>query len=68
MSIYDEIREERATHAERGYDETHDQEHGVDHLVSWAMFYASKGDRRNLVKSASLLVAAIECLDRGAGA
>lgn len=64
MSVYDDIREERSTHAARGYDDVHDSEHGVGHLISWAMYHASKGDRRGLVKSASLLVAAIECLDR----
>lgn len=63
MSVYDEIRDERLTHAARGYDEEHDREHGVSHLVGWAMFYASKGDRRDLIKGASLLVAAIEAQD-----
>lgn len=68
MNAYDDIRNERKTHAARGYGGQHDQEHGADHLVSWAMFYASKGDRQSIVKSASLLVAAIELLDQGADA
>lgn len=62
-TVYDEIRAERDTHAAHGYDIEHDLAHGVHHLVYWADRYERRYSRANLVKAASLLVAAIELFD-----
>jgi uncharacterized PurR-regulated membrane protein YhhQ (DUF165 family) len=63
-TVYDEIKAERLTHEQRGYDAAHDDHHGAGHLVEWAFLYADRGDRAGLVKAASLLVAAIQYGDR----
>lgn len=61
---------ERATHAERGWTAEHDAEHGVHHLLALAADHLAPQqlhqtpERGPLVKGASLLVAAIELLDR----
>lgn len=61
---------ERATHAERGWTPEHDAEHGVRHLLHLAADYADRAaandppSRGDAVKAASLLVAAIELIDR----
>lgn len=75
--VLNDIRTERTTHAEKGYGEAHDDAHDIHHLVSWSSRYAAmqgKGpdaknglydyDRQRLVQAASLLVAAIEAMDR----
>lgn len=63
-TVYDEIRTERESHAAKGYDAEHDRRHGVAHLVDWAAHYANPDSRESLVKAASLLVAAIEVIDK----
>ncbi len=66
---------ERTTHAGRGWTPEHDAEHGVGHLVSLAVERANDAARWDfigqpsyargqLVKAASLAVAAIELIDR----
>ena len=69
-----DVAAERSTHAERGWTPEHDRRHGVDHLVRLARDYVTRQgaaaeeagvyDRKYLVKAASLLVAAIELVDR----
>lgn len=71
-----DVQVERNTHAGRGWTAEHDAAHGgVQHLVEVAGEYAYRvlraGDdlveaRRQLVKAASLLVAAIDLLDQEA--
>lgn len=69
-AVLNEISEERSTHASRGFDNNHDDARGgVHRLVELADNCAHRGDtgyyeRGNLVKAASLIVAAIELLDR----
>ncbi len=63
-----DIAAERATHAARGWTPEHDAEHGVTHLVNLAFArpmvnWRGGYSRAELVKAASLLVAAIELLD-----
>lgn len=55
------IQAERNRQIEKGYDETHDAEHGVDHLLTWAQEYARTSDP---VASAALVEAAREQLRR----
>lgn len=65
---------ERATHASRGWTAEHDRIHGAHHLVKLAERYANTPaqdeggnsiySRAGLVKAASLVVAAIDLLDR----
>lgn len=67
--ITDAVRDvayERATHAERGWTPEHDAEHGVNHLERLAIERLGfvPQDRGELVKAASLLIAAIELIDR----
>jgi len=52
---------ERQRQIAKGYNEAHDDKHGVDHLIMWAQEYARVGAA---VKSAALLEAARECLLR----
>lgn len=71
----DDIVAERATHAAHGYDHKHDADHGVSDLIAYASLYAATAKtaadagqetpkiREQMVKSASILVAAIELLD-----
>ena len=63
-----EVARERATHAARGWTTEHDAEHGVHHLVYLAQdrLWDRNGqtDRAALIKAASLLIAAIDVLDR----
>lgn len=70
-----DIRAERARHSEIGYDQKHDDGHDLHDLVEWSKRYASKAgkkpgalpglyDRQRLVQSASLMVSAIEYMDR----
>ncbi|MFE3195027.1 hypothetical protein ACFXHA_38895 [Nocardia sp. NPDC059240] len=60
-----DIRAEREAHVTKGYDAEHDRLHGVGRLVELAAQYAGPTfSRRELVKAASLLVAAIEVIDR----
>ncbi len=71
-SILDVARE-RATHEGRGWTAEHDAKHGAVHLIDLAVKRAVKGAawvpvgrrycRGDLVKAASLLVAAIDLLD-----
>lgn len=53
--------EERKRQIAKGYDAAHDDEHGIDHLLSWAQDYARRGEP---VKSAALIHAAREAIDR----
>lgn len=70
--VYDDIRAERESHAERGWDDAHDDLHGVHHLVTLSEKYAHRQNhdnpgyynRDNLVKAAALMVAAIDTFDR----
>jgi hypothetical protein len=62
--IYAEIRAERESHAAKGWTAEHDDEHGAVHLIDLADRYAYRYGRDDLVKAASLLVAAIEAMDR----
>ena len=60
---------ERSRHAGLGYTDEHDDEHGVAHLVELAFArpmidWRGGYVRSELVKAASLLVAAIELMDR----
>lgn len=66
-----DVRAERATHPGRGWTNEHDDQHPVSHLTGLATSYIATGHmatrsnrRRWLVKAASLLVAAIERIDR----
>ena len=65
-----DVARERSTHVDLGWTPEHDAEHGVGHLLDLAGDYGDRAmanarpDRRDLVKAASLLVAAIELLDR----
>lgn len=66
---------ERATHEARGWTADHDEDHGLMHLLRLAAEYQDRGAdiavesgdipacRMQLVKAASLLVAAIDLLD-----
>jgi|GEM_PF-1410871 len=67
-----DVAAERRTHHARGWTARLDDARGVDHLVRLADRSAHRGDedrpgyysREGLVKAASLLLAAIDCLDR----
>lgn len=72
MSVYDEIREERARQDEKWGGPEHDDEHSRD---DWTCFIDDKTTdaentendadyRRRLIQIAALAVAAIESLDR----
>ncbi len=69
-----DVAAERRTHDARGWTARHDGEHGVHHLVSLAAarlvhprFHVTGDyDRDQLVKAASLLLAAIDQCDRAA--
>jgi hypothetical protein len=71
--ILEEIAAERARQVELGWTIEHDNRYGVHHLVALSEKYAHRDNdedpgyysRDNLVKAATLLVAAIERLDRG---
>lgn len=68
--VLTEVGAERATHVGRGFGREHDASHNVHHLVVLAERYAHRSDtgyygRTDLVKAASLLVAAIERFDVG---
>lgn len=73
QSIRDVVAE-RATHASRGYDIAHDEQHGLNGLVDVAFGYLSAGlvpatpeqMRKLLVKGTSVAVSAIDLLDRRA--
>lgn len=70
LAVVAAVADERASHAARGYDNDHDDNHhSVHRLVELSDRYAHRGDtgyyeRDNLIKATSLLVAAIELLDR----
>lgn len=66
-----DVRAERATHPGRGWTNEHDDSHDEQHLTGLATHYMATGllaprpnRRRWLVKAASLVVAAIEWIDR----
>ncbi|QGJ87609.1 hypothetical protein SEA_FAITH5X5_55 [Gordonia phage Faith5x5] len=67
-----DITAERERQHTIGYDNAHDDEHGVLHLLEWASRYARRAaegigtpaGRADLVKCAALVVAAIEATDR----
>lgn len=58
------VQAERGRQVEKGYDAEHDDRHGVDHLLRWAIEYAFRGDR---VKTAALIDAARALIARRAG-
>lgn len=73
--IMDEIYAERARQIEKGWSHEHDDEHGAGHLVQEARGrmnrYGNDGkylvkpyQRKLLLEAATLLVAAIESIDR----
>lgn len=71
--VLEEIAAERRTHEGRGYDAEHDDHHGTDHLlgevvrkINGSVSAYPEIQRRKLVVAASLLVAALELLDRKA--
>lgn len=74
--IFGELDTERERQQTLHYDLTHDDEHGLDHMLSLAGNYAAAAtteptaevadQRRALIKCAALVVAAIELLDRSA--
>lgn len=72
LGVAAEIADERATHEGRGWTAEHDDEHRLIHLVYVANEYArtaiATGDRHELVKAGSVIVAAIDYLDRKAEA
>jgi hypothetical protein len=51
---------ERARHPEKGYTAEHDREHGVKHLLNWAIDYSRRG---KAVESSSLIHSAMSLLD-----
>lgn len=53
------IEAERNRQIEKGYDQAHDEEHGVDHLLTWAQEYARV---TKPVEAAALIEAAREQL------
>lgn len=55
------IAAERKRQIEKGYSAEHDDEEGIDHLLSWAQRYAWRGQP---IKAAALLEAASEVLFR----
>lgn len=55
------IQAERSRQIEKGYDDVHDNEHGIDHLLTWAQEYARTSEP---VESAALIEAAREQLRR----
>ena len=57
----EQVRAERVRQVERGFDQAHDDKHGVDHLLRWAQEYSRRGER---VKSDALVEAARECFMR----
>lgn len=59
----DVVRQERKRQIEKGYDANHDDEHGLEHLLSWAQEYARRGEK---VKSWALVEAARELIVRSA--
>lgn len=61
-----DIAHERSRHAGLGYTDEHDDEHGTRRLEALAIsrLHVGHGTRRGLVQAASLLVAAIELMDR----
>lgn len=71
--ILEQVAEERARQIEIGWTIEHDDRHAVRHLVGLAEKYANRENednpgfysRDNLVKATALMVAAVECLDRG---
>lgn len=80
-TVGDEIMDERATHETRGWDAAHDDSHRLPHLLHVAREYTvapvidgkpvklSTAERRErIVKAASVLVAAIDFIDRQAAA
>jgi len=55
------VRTERESQRAKGFDEAHDDEHGIDHLLMWAQDYARRGET---VKSGALIQAARDLLVR----
>lgn len=51
------LRAERERQVAKGYDSDHDREHGVGHLLKWAIDYARQG---KFVQSTALILAALE--------
>jgi hypothetical protein len=51
------IQAERQRQVEKGYDAAHDRDHGLKHLLNWAIDYARRGKS---VESAALILAALE--------
>jgi hypothetical protein len=65
MAALEDIATERVRQVEKGWTATHDDAHGVVHLIDEAQARLDGGpSRRGLVAAAALLVAAIETLDR----
>ena len=68
--VLHEIEAERYRQRAKGWTDDHDDLHGVGHLIGLAGEYASAAplggdyDREKIVQAATLLVAAIEALDR----
>lgn len=52
---------ERGRQAAKGYDASHDDQHGLDHLLMWSQRYAARGEH---VKAQALVQAAREYLTR----
>lgn len=52
---------ERGRQAAKGYDNAHDDAHGLDHLLMWSQRYAARGEH---VKAQALVQAAREYLGR----
>lgn len=60
-AFHEAVQAERARQIAKGYDAAHDDEHGMAHLLTWAMHYLERGET---VKAGALLVAAREALAR----
>jgi len=71
--VLDEVWLERQGHKEKGYDAAHDDKHGLGHLLEQAVSHLSHfGEaptdefiRGEIIVAASLLIAAVDQMDRG---
>lgn len=67
-SILNEISNVRRSHVDRGYTIEHDNAHGALELIEVAKTYLVRstvhGNRSDIIKAASVLVAAAETVDR----
>lgn len=68
--VLEEIRAERFAQVKKGYTPEHDDLNGVEDMIGYANARLSHGDpaREELVEMASVIVAAIEMMDRKAQA